>query len=153
MTSRAGKAGRPKKFQNIEEFREKIEEYFDNCDARDRPYTVTGLAYHLDTNRTLLLNIENLGHYGEDFAYEIAKAKMRCELWLEENLLTRNSNVVGSIFALKNNFGWKDKTEQDVNYTGDIAKLLEQRRKQVIEQKTAKVIEYMKEHEDITDES
>ena len=142
------KAGRPKKFQNIDEFREKINEYFDRCDERDRPYTVTGLAYHLDTNRTLLLNIEHMGHYGEDFAYEIAKAKMRCELWLEENLLTRNSNVVGSIFALKNNFGWRDKTEQEISHHGDVAKLLEQRRKQVIEQRTVQVLDYIKDNED-----
>lgn len=140
-------AGRPKKFQNIDEFRERINEYFDRCDERERPYTVTGLAYHLDTNRTLLLNIEHMGHYGEDFAYEIAKAKMRCELWLEENLLTRNSNVVGSIFALKNNFGWRDKTEQEISHHGDVAKLLEQRRKQVIEQRTVQVLDYIKDNE------
>lgn len=140
-------AGRPKKFQNIEEFRSQIEDYFQTCIAEDRPFTITGLAYHLDTSRMLLINIEHMGHYGEDFAYEVAKAKMRCEVWLEENLLTRNSNVVGSIFALKNNFGWRDKTEQEISHVGDMAKLIEQRRKQVIDQKTVQVIEYIKDNE------
>jgi hypothetical protein len=30
---------------------------------------------------------------------------------MEENLLNKNANVIGSIFYLKNNFGWVDKKE------------------------------------------
>jgi len=153
MVGVAGLSGRTNKFQDIDEFRKLINEYFDLCDEQERPYTITGLAYHLDTSRTLLINIVNMKTYSEDFAYEVAKAKARCELWLEENLLTRNSNVVGTIFSLKNNFGWKDKTEQDINHVGDVAKLIEERRKQVIEQKTIQVLDYIKETGDANNES
>lgn len=153
MVGVAGLSGRTNKFQDIDEFRRLINEYFDLCDEQERPYTITGLAYHLDTSRTLLINIVNMKTYSEEFAYEVAKAKARCELWLEENLLTRNSNVVGTIFSLKNNFGWKDKTEQDINHVGDVAKLIEERRKQVIEQKTIQVLDYIKETGDTSNES
>lgn len=153
MTEEKVPRGRPKKFQDIHEFRSLIEEYFVRCDERDKPYTMTGLAYHLGTSRMLLLNIETLGHYDSEFAEEVARAKMRCEVWLEENLLTRNSNVVGSIFALKNNFGWRDKTEHEVTGSKDMAKLLEQRRRQVIEQRTVKVITDNAQQEEVSDES
>jgi hypothetical protein len=43
----------------------------------------------------------------------LIEAMARCEEHLEEVLITKK-NVQGTIFALKNNFGWRDKIEQEV---------------------------------------
>ena len=108
-------AGRPLKFNSPEELQEKIDKYFEICDETGRPYTVTGLAVALDTNR------ETLRSYGEKEEYSdtIKKAKAKCEQYLEEGMLTGKLNATASIFSAKNNYGWKDVQE----FTGDAIKV------------------------------
>jgi len=77
------------------------------------PYTITGLALALDTSRETLLEYEER----EEFVDTIKKAKDRCHNYVENSLLT--SNPTGAIFNLKNNYGWRDKTEQDLTTGGD----------------------------------
>lgn len=86
------------------------------------PYTVTGLALALDTSRQTLLEYENEVEGREKanpkFADTIKKAKVKIENFNERMLY--NPSPVGTIFNLKNNFGWKDKTEQEVDLKGKI---------------------------------
>lgn len=122
--------GRPLKFQSVEELQKKIEEYFLTTGWVDRevydkkrqeiltvkvyePATITGLAVHLDTSR------ETLREYKErpEFVDTINKAKSKCEHSLEYGALTFNLNPAMAIFSAKNNYDWKDKTEQDVDLT------------------------------------
>ncbi len=109
------KGGRPLKFNSVEELKNKIEEYFmslkDDKGIFIRPPTVTGLAVALDTNRETLCNYEEK----EDYFDTIKEAKSRCEAWVEENALLGKANATFSIFNLKNNYGWKDKTESDIS--------------------------------------
>lgn len=49
-------AGRPLKFQSVEELEEKIEAYFDET-AKDE-WTITGLANALGTSRETLMDYE-----------------------------------------------------------------------------------------------
>ena len=104
-------AGRPLKFESVEEVQELIEAYFLACDddEKPRPYTITGLALALDTCRQTLLDYENK----DEFSDTIKKAKNKIHNYAEERLYS--NNVAGVIFNLKNNFGWKDKTEVDNN--------------------------------------
>jgi len=69
--------------------------------------TIAGLAYALDLTRQSLINYE----VKEEFLDTIKKAKMKVEISLEQRLA--GNSVTGSIFNLKNNFGWKDKTETE----------------------------------------
>jgi len=101
--------GRHKKWKTPKELEPLIDDYFDTCDETKRPYTVTGLAYHLGTNRQTLCNYEK----DAKFKYIIERAKLRCEMYAEECLYTR-TNVAGVIFSLKNNWKWKDKHEQEI---------------------------------------
>lgn len=133
------KIHRPLKFKSVEEVEKKIEEYFESCFedkwfdeiARDengnkqldnngkylyipikkkvqiKPMTITGLASYLGTNRTTLINYENR----ESFFDTIRKAKETIEANYEERALVQQNNPMFSIFALKNNFDWKDKSE------------------------------------------
>lgn len=104
--------GRPLKFKTVEELDQKIEEYFNNCDKNNKPYSMTGLALALDTFRSVLLDYAEK----DDYSYSIKKAKQRCENWVEENALLNKVNPTSAIFNLKNNYkGWKDKSEVDNN--------------------------------------
>ncbi|MCP3684615.1 MAG: hypothetical protein GY861_18265 [bacterium] len=106
--------GRPLKFKSVEELQEKIDAYFESCWIEEngkliriRPYTISGLALELDTCRKVLLDYEERDEYSN----AIKKAKGKIESFAEEKLY--GNNVAGVIFNLKNNYGWKDKTEQE----------------------------------------
>ena len=100
------KAGRPRAFKSVEEVEKKIEAYFNYCEEKDKPYTMSGLAYYLEIDRRTLLNYSK----DEDYFPLIKKARDRVQMQLEEGLY-RLGNNSGIIFNLKNNFDWKDKME------------------------------------------
>lgn len=78
-----------------------------------KPYTITGLANFLKTSRETLINYQER----EDFFDTVKAAKDKCEHFWELQLL--GSNATGPIFNLKNNYDWKDKTEQDITSKGE----------------------------------
>ena len=113
-------AGRPKIFDTADEMQEAVDAYFASLQPVDddglpngdpEPTTITGLALALDMTR------ETLVQYGRDEAFSdtVKKAKMRVELFLERRLY--GQAPAGTIFNLKNNFGWKD--QQDHKLSGD----------------------------------
>ena len=105
MSEQKHPGGRPLKY-TLEEMVEKIDAYFAKCDAEDEPYTVTGLALALGTDRKTLINYENR----DEFFHTIKTAKTRVENYAEKKLY--GNNATGPIFALKN-FDWSDKREVD----------------------------------------
>jgi hypothetical protein len=110
--------GRPLKFQDPQEFDEKVDRYFDECKTEGVIPTITGMAVYLDTSR------ETLREYKEraEFVDSIKKALDRCQSTLEGMALANKANPTMAIFSLKNNYGWVDKTETDVTTNGnDIA--------------------------------
>lgn len=96
--------------------------------SKQIPYTITGLALALDTTRETLLDYEdgdrdiepdNTSDDGEElpkFSDTIKKAKLKIHNYAENRLF--ENNPTGTIFNLKNNYGWKDKTETDVTTNG-----------------------------------
>ena len=116
--------GRPLKFKSPKELEQKINEYFDYCDNRIKniytkegaevaithpaPYTMSGLARALGVDRDTILNYSKK----EEYFGTIRDARNRVAEDVEIRLM-ETSNQSGAIFNLKNNFGWKDKTEQD----------------------------------------
>ena len=90
--------------------------------------TISGLALHLDMSTEALRNYQDKG----EFLATIKKAKQKVEVSLEQRLAT--NTVAGTIFNLKNNFGWKDKQEQEISGPGGGA----QEHKWVIEVHDAK---------------
>ena len=105
--------GRPLKFKNEKELQKKVDAWLKKCEKKERPLTITGLALALDTSRDLLLDYENR----EEFSYTIKKAQLQCENYAEE-FLFHGKNVVGAIFNLKNNYGWKEK--QEIEHKGGV---------------------------------
>lgn len=104
------------KYKNEKELQQGIDAYFEDCDIKGKPYTISGLAYSLDIDRRTLLNYEKKDSY---FPL-IKRAKLRVEQQLEESLY-RLGNNSGIIFNLKNNYGWKDQVE--VTNNNEISKL------------------------------
>jgi len=113
--------GRPVKYESKEQVEVIIKEYFENDafmgDGDDKVFapTMSGLAYALDLSRQGLLDYSNK----EEFFDTIKKARQRVEIALEQRLM--GAAPAGTIFNLKNNFGWKDKTEQEVSGQFNIA--------------------------------
>lgn len=118
-------AGRPRLFDNPEELKNQIAEYFSSCDNRKKqmvtkegilvevsdpaPYALGKLAVFLECTR------ESLNEYSKipEFSDTIKAAKSKCEADQEERLLGKDTFTPGLIFSLKNNSGWVDKTEVD----------------------------------------
>lgn len=98
---------RPKLYTSVEDMQKIINEYFKMCDDKEKPYTMSGLAYALDMDRRSLLNYSK----DEKFFPTIKKAREKVEQQLEENALMNKANATFTIFNLKNNYGWRDTVE------------------------------------------
>lgn len=131
--------GRPLHFKSVEELQKQIDEYFKSCwtqkidmfgnpvflknkdgkktdekvMVQSKPYTITGLAVFLGTNRETLMNYEEK----EEYFDTIKRAKEICHTYAEESLFI-GKNPAGAMFNLKNNYGWKDQTQTDITTDG-----------------------------------
>lgn len=105
------KVGRPKIFNDVKEVEEKINAYFNYCEEKEKPYTMSGLAYYLGISRQTLVNYSNQ----DQFFDTIKKARDKVQMQLEENALSNKANPTFTIFNLKNNFDWKDNNEVKTN--------------------------------------
>lgn len=99
------KGGRPLKFQSAKELEEKINKYFE--ETPEDEITITGLALALDCDRHTIQDYKER----DEFSTPIKRAYLKVENAYEKSL--RKNGRTGDIFALKN-FGWKDKTEQEI---------------------------------------
>ncbi len=100
-------AGRPPIFESPEEMQDKIDQYFTECDDKDKPYTIMGLALSIGMCRETLCEYAKNGTFSDI----VKKAKLTVEKSVEERLFSGNST--GSIFWLKNHAGYKDKQEME----------------------------------------
>ena len=115
-----GEVGRPRAFKSVEEVEEKINAYFNYCEEKEKPYTMSGLAYYLGISRQTLVNYSNQYQFFDT----IKKARDRVQMQLEENALSNKANPTFTIFNLKNNFDWKDKIEHSSSEVENINKNL-----------------------------
>tara|TARA_R110000782_G_scaffold171639_1_gene263370 strand:- start:459 stop:914 length:456 start_codon:yes stop_codon:yes gene_type:complete len=118
--------GRPLLYESSEDMQIIIDEYFDYCDNRlkqvhskegesygisnPEPYTMSGLAYALGMDRRTLIDYKNR----DEFILTIQRARNKVEADVERRMSDRDTFTPGLIFNAKNNFDWKDKSEQDV---------------------------------------
>jgi hypothetical protein len=103
-------AGRPYKFSSAEDLQAGIDAYFAECDAQDRPYTMSGLARALGCASATIRNYQHEEWADAAIVGAVKSARQRVEQWTEERLYGKG-HPAGPIFSLKNNFGWKDTQE------------------------------------------
>lgn len=108
--------GRPLKYESVEAMQNDINKYFAECDEKQKPYTVSGLAYALGTTRRTLLDYEEK----DEYSHTIKSAKAKIERFNEEMLYNKDVSTTGVIFNLKNNYGWKDKQEIEADVKSDV---------------------------------
>jgi len=111
--------GRPLKYKSPEEMQEKIDAYFKSCyinidgfERNIRPLTISGLAYHLETTREILMDYQNR----PEFSNTVKRAKHRIENYAEEQLFV-GKNTAGVIFNMINNYPNNWKNIQEVKNT------------------------------------
>ena len=134
--------GRPLKFETVQELQDKIKAYFESCwrpkldmfgnRIKDKetgqevleqfkPYTISGMAVFLDTSRETLMDYQD-EEKRPGYSDTIKAAKEVCYAYTEESLFM-GKNPSGSIFSLKNNYGWKDQTQTDLTSGGERIKI------------------------------
>ena len=128
--------GRPPMFRTPEEMQVAIDKYFEGCDQKQWPYTVTGLALAMGfDNRQSLLDYSKK----DEFTCTIKRAKARVQDYAERQLFI-GKNQVGTIFALKNNFGWQDKYEHETKiYVNNAEMISAARQRALLDQSTIDV--------------
>lgn len=102
-------AGRPPKYNNCMDFDARCELYFEECEESQKPFTVAGLVLALD------LSHQGFKEYREkpEFSEVHARAKLRIEDGWSQLLFSKGASS-GAQFALKNHYGWVDKTHTDL---------------------------------------
>lgn len=116
-----GNSGRSKKWATVEALQKDIDAYFQECDNNKlgknkdgenitEPYTIEGLALALGCDMVTLLNYQKRQGY-EEFFSTIKNAKLKIQRQKVVNGLTGKSNPAITIFDLKNNHGYVDRTE------------------------------------------
>ena len=99
---------RPRLYDDPQAFSEATEAYF--ADATTP--TMAGLCFHLGfADKQSFSQYEE---YGDEFSLTVKRARLRMEADRHGKLLSKDTFTPGLIFDLKNNHGWKDKTEQDI---------------------------------------
>lgn len=113
-------AGRPPKFNNPEELIDLAEKYFAECEAKEKPLTMVGLALALGfVSRQSIYDYEK----NERFSYAIKKVRSFVESQWETRLA--QGNCTGSIFWLKNHAGYEDRRQQDIGITDQLADVIQ----------------------------
>ena len=109
-------AGKPRAFTSVDQLQDGIKAYLVDCEEKERPLTVSGLAADLEVNRETIFAYQR-GTYGEEYSDPIKKVVQKIESEHAEGLLSGKLNTTGAIFTLKNNHGWKD--QQHIEKTGE----------------------------------
>jgi hypothetical protein len=78
---------------------------------QNQPYTMAGMAVALGVTRQTVCNYA----HRNEFTPIIHRARTICEAALEVGMLKGTIPAIPGIFSAKNNYGWTDKTEMDLN--------------------------------------
>ncbi len=92
-----------RKYNDPEVFLKRCEEYFSSATINEGLWSLIGLRLHLDISNSMFQSYAKQDDYGLVCAW----AKNKCELWLMKRCVLDNKPV-GSIFALKAQYGWSD---------------------------------------------
>lgn len=113
--------GRPRLWKSPQELEAKVEAYKSHCKDNNQLFSISGLAVALGCSRRTLVNYSR----NKEFFPTIKRARAYGEVGLEHLLMTQKE-VRGVIFALKNNYDWKDKVETEDTRGFSISDVIDQ---------------------------
>ena len=124
-------SGRSRIFESPEHLKKVIDAYIDSCQTQKRDkngepvfdkngepvYEFTKVPCKTGLALFAGVTVRTLDNYGERYGYKemMEYASTFFENFLEDKLIMGRGNPVGTIFALKNRHGWKDKQEIENN--------------------------------------
>lgn len=111
MTGAHFKGGEPHEvFPRASVMRRRVNEYFDDRDFNNKPYTVPGLALHLGLRTKVLMNYQYAMEH-PDYQRVIDYALQRIEAYTAEKLMTSKGSTRGIEFLMQNNQGYANKSD------------------------------------------
>lgn len=111
MTGSHFKGGEPHEaFPRSSLMRRRVNEYFDDRDFKNKPYTVPGLALHLGLRTKVLMNYQYAMEH-PDYQRVIDYALQRIEAYTAEKLMTAKGSTRGIEFLMQNNQGYANKSD------------------------------------------
>ncbi len=117
--------GRPRMIKSVEEFDRLVDEYIVDCKLNDEPLRVTGLVLFMG-----FASVSSLDDYGRRPGFEEFTASVkRARLLVEDSYVKRaiNGEGAGPIFLLKASYGYVDRQTVDMNQTGEIKVVLDEK--------------------------
>jgi hypothetical protein len=109
--------GRPRLYKSHEAFAAKADEYFEQC--KNMP-TLAGLCLFMGFSDKQ--SFSTYAEYGYEFSLTVKKTQLRIEEDRHNRLIDKSTFTPGVIFDLKNNHGWKDQQDLNVNATLHVSK-------------------------------
>lgn len=106
--------GRPTKYRK--ELIDKIPEYIEMCKKENHLPTIEGFSYFVDVAKDT--TYAWIAKYPK-FSYSLKKMLSLQASILQSGITLGGVNTIGGIFLLKNNHGFKDKTETDITTGGE----------------------------------
>lgn len=104
--------GRPRVYQDAETFSTKVDDYFGDCEERERKPTLAGLCVFMGFSDKE--SFSNYATYGEEFSRTVKRTKLLMEDDRQQLLLSKDKFTPGVALDLQNNHGWKNKSETEL---------------------------------------
>ena len=96
------KVGHPRTYKSPEQMQKAIDEYFDECDAKEKPYLISGLCLKLGfLHRSDLVNYSG---YSKVYHNIITRARQKVQAYAEAKCYEKHSQ--GAQFILNAGHNW-----------------------------------------------
>ena len=114
---KGNKGGRPQKYKTPELLLERFKEYLNSKEDIYKFKNISGFCWYAGTNRHHLAELEGTK---PEFSATIRAIRDYLANYTLNNADEKEKNQALNIFLLKN-YGYTDKTEQDINVKGNIS--------------------------------
>lgn len=91
--------------------RKRVNQYFEDCDANNKHYSVPGLGLFLGLRTRVIMNFNNDSMEFEEHRRIIDYALQRIETYVSERLFETKGSTKGTEFLLQNTLGYATKSD------------------------------------------
>lgn len=91
--------------------RKRVNQYFEDCDMKGKPYSVPGLGLFLGLRTRVIMHYNTDDEEFQEHKHIIDYALQRIEAYATERLYETKGNTKGTEFLLQNTLGYASKSE------------------------------------------